>query len=168
VTRRSLLALVLVGCRSEHREAIPDPSATASVVKDAASPSTLCANLANDLAALGGTYPQLAAFRAETAMASPDCRIGYVFHCHPPKPRGGFLGAVPEPDPDGIWLYLGIWSESDPSEANAQIHTQPILPRWYLGGRRVTLHVFEGAKVTPARDAILGVLRRRGLVEKHD
>ena len=122
-----------------------------------------CAAIAADIEALKASHAELADFDAKKAVTKADCTIGYTFRCHKPTGRGGWTAAVPNPDPDGIWFHIGIWDPSDPSEAMSQINTQPVIPRWTLGGRRVTWLVLEGSATSGAARAVFRVLEKHGL-----
>jgi hypothetical protein len=153
------------------------PAPTASVAAPETAPSArprddagvdlarLCREVANAIAAVKPRYAQLAAFdpaRAVTA-AEPACHIDYTFRCHPARHHGGWSSAVPNPDDDGVWFYLGIWDPDDPSEAGSQINTQPVLPNWTIAGRRITFLILNGAHTKPLGPEIEAILRRRGM-----
>jgi len=119
-----------------------------------------CRAIARDLDVLTRQYPQLADYRAVDWKA---CKIHYAYRTHRATTRGGWSSGVPHPDDDGIWFYLGIWDPADPTEASAQIHTQPVTADWWIGERRVTFLILEGKGTTRASGAIVDVLRRHGL-----
>lgn len=122
--------------------------------------AAVCRAIATDIDALGEDYPQLRSFdpRAESG-----CKILHDYRTHPPERRGGWAATVPNPDPDGVWMYVGLWDPTDESEATAQIHTQPATPTWWIGERRVTFLILEGAETRPCAGAVLRVLERHGM-----
>lgn len=121
-----------------------------------------CKSIADDIEKIARQYPQLANYRA---VDQRECAIHYEHKTHEPTARGGWSAAVPAPDPDGIWFYIGIYDPDGP-EASAQIHTQPAVPSWWLGERKVMFLILEGDKTTPAAGAIMKILERHGLVTR--
>lgn len=79
----------------------------------------ICQSIADEIAAIRGTYPQLAGFEA----TATDCTITYAHHTHRATHVGGWTAGVPNPDPDGVWFYIGVWDPADPVQAMAQIKT---------------------------------------------
>lgn len=137
--------------------ACPHPGTAPSSDVDAS-----CTAIAADVEALRPRFPALVEFRASSAMQR-DCRIEYGFHTrHPTGRGGGWTAQVPAPDPDGVWLYIGLYDPHGP-EANDQINTQPVLPDWWVGSRKVTLLIQEGADTRGLGDAIVDVLHRHGM-----
>jgi hypothetical protein len=130
-------------------------STAAPVSPDA--PET-CAAIAADIEALRPRFPALVEYRASAAQRS-DCYISYGWHTSPGH-GAGWAGGVPNPDPDGVWFYIGIYDPAGP-EAQSQINTQPVTPDWRLGSRKVTFLVLEGESGIGA--AIHDVLSRHGL-----
>jgi hypothetical protein len=123
----------------------------------------ICQSMARAIEALKAHFPQLAEFDSARAITKRACHIDYEYRCHPSTVRGGWAAATPEPGPGGVWFYLGIWDERDPSESGAQINTQPILPRWHIGKRRVTFLIKEGKGTSPLSNPIVEVMERHGL-----
>ena len=124
----------------------------------AAFPST-CDAIARDIEKLTKQYAQLANYRA---VDQKDCRIRYEHRVGAAQGRGGWSAATPHPEPDGIWLYIGIYDPNGP-HAHDQIHTQPATPGWWIGSRKVMFLIKEGDKTTKAGGAIFKILERHGL-----
>jgi len=123
-----------------------------------------CRAIADDIERIRGGYAQFVEFRASAARQS-DCTMSYAFHTHKPTSRGGWSSAVPQPDPDGIWFYLGVYDPNGP-DAMSQINTQPMVPNWWIGDRRVMFLILEGERTKLAADAILAILHRHGMITK--
>lgn len=117
-----------------------------------------CAAIAADIEGLRAQFPALVEYRGSTAQRR-DCYISYGWHTHPGH-GAGWAGGVPNPDPDGVWFYIGIYDPASP-EAQDQINTQPVTPSWRLGSRKVTFLILEGQPGLGA--AILDVLSRHGM-----
>ena len=144
------LAVLLAACTH--------PSTPAPAQRDES-----CAAIAADIELLRARFPALVEYRTGAAMKR-DCAIEYGWHTHPPTGRGGWSAAVPNPDRDGVWLYIGLFDPTSP-EASDQINTQPVLPDWHIGTRKVTFLILEGDAVRGLGDAIVDVLRHHGLRE---
>jgi hypothetical protein len=121
-----------------------------------------CRQIAEDIDRIAPRYAQLANFTVSRALVRP-CTIDYQFHTHAPQTAGGWSSAVPAPDRDGIWFYIGVWDPNDPAEASSQINTQPVMPRWQIGERRVTFLVRDGDPSGRASEALHDILKRRGM-----
>jgi hypothetical protein len=152
------IAVLLVACSNASKPAEP----TAPAANDY---PAICKAIAEDIEALRPAYPQLTEYRADLATEQDECKIRYQWHTHAPTRAGGWTAGVPHPDPDGIWFYLGIWDPTDPAEASAQINTQPVLPPWRLGTRKITFLHLEGEQTRPVAGAIVTILRARGMTD---
>jgi hypothetical protein len=117
-----------------------------------------CEAIARDIQMLGRQYPQLASYHAD----GRECRIWFEYRTTAPQGGGGWTGATPYPQPDGIWFYIGIYDPNGP-EAQSQIHTQPAVPNWWIGSRKVMFLLKEGTQTTRAAPAIFKVLENHGL-----
>jgi hypothetical protein len=161
-----LRLLVIASCAACYG-AVPTPPQNSPPVPRAAKTydyPAICAAIAAEIEELGREYSQLAAYDANSARS--DCTISYDYHTHdPPRGRGGWAGSVPEPDPDGIWFHIGVWDPRS-SEATMQINTQPALPPWWIGDRRVTFLVLEGEQVKPVAAALVAILKRHGMTQE--
>ncbi len=146
---RALCVLSLISCGGAQRTST--------------SFTTTCAAIADDIETLTRQYPQLREYRA---VDSKPCSISYGYHTHRADHAGGWSASVPNPDPDGVWFHIGVWDPKDPVESSSQINTQPVLPPWWIGDRRVTFLILEGTQTKPIGDALITVLRRHGMTER--
>lgn len=121
----------------------------------------ICQSIADEIATIRGTYPQLAGFEA----TATDCTITYAHHTHRATHVGGWAAGVPNPDPDGVWFYMGVWDPADPVQAMAQINTQPLTPERWIGKRRVTYLILEGEQTTRVGDELLAILKHHEMTE---
>jgi hypothetical protein len=170
---RAIGVIVLAGgcARPAAPEPVDAPTPASPVAKDeepVTAPKSIdyaatCKAIAKEIAALGRDYPQLRSFDARKV---EDCRIDHEHRCGPPQGRGGWTAGVPKPEPDGIWLHIRLWDPNDAAEATAQINTQPVMPSWWIGERRVTFLLREGEATTSCAEAVMAVLERHGLVVK--
>lgn len=176
---RSLLVVVVAACGSTatpsgplQSDEVPTPTeqaATAPAIPQQRAvipvqvtfPAT-CTSIASDIEKLTRQYAQLANYRA---VDQAECTIRFAHKTHRSTARGGWSAGVPQPDPDGIWFYIGIYDPRGP-EAQAQIHMQPVVPDWWIGSRKVMFLILEGDKTTPAAGAIMKILERHGLVTR--
>lgn len=135
-------------------------SATSSAPADAAlEPAAFIEAVARDIERLGRDYPQLRRFSAARHCDPARLVIEYGYHTHAPTGRGGWTAGVPNPDPDGVWLYIDL---HDPG-STAQIHTQPVvMPRRY-GDQRVMVLLLDGEETRPLGAALSQVLERNGV-----
>jgi len=123
--------------------------------------SEICPGIARDIERLKGRFPQLAAFSAATALHSADV-IEYSYKVHDPPRSPGWRGGFPDPDADGIAFYFHLWDDRDPS-AGGQVDTQPVMPFWYIGNRRVTFLILEGTSVAPVEQSLVDIFRKHGM-----
>lgn len=158
-----LVLATLAACT--HPDTVSSPP-----VAPAPSADESCAAIAAALESLRPRFPALVEFRASTAMKR-DCVIEYRWHVGPPSGRGGgWTAAVPAPARDGAWFYVGLYDPHGP-DANDQINTQPVLPDWRIGTRKVTFLIREGEDTRGLGDAVLEVLRQHGMTSdtsRHD
>ena len=147
-----------VATPTEQAAAPPTQAVTQAAAPPAAFPAT-CHEIAKDIEKLARQYPQLINFRA---VDQKDCWISYEYKTHRATTRGGWSSGVPHPDPDGVWFYIGVYDPSGP-DAQAQIHTQPVVPNWWIGSRKVMYLILEGDKTKPAATAISKILERHGM-----
>jgi hypothetical protein len=97
--------------------------------------------VSEDIAKLKERYPQLQEFSPAEHADIAQLKMSYGYRTHGAERGGGWSGAVPNPNPDGIWFYIDL---HDP-DSKAQIHTQPV-PNSYgrLGDKSV-----RGAQSSP-------------------
>ncbi|MGC4092756.1 MAG: hypothetical protein QM756_33715 [Polyangiaceae bacterium] len=109
-------------------------------------------------------YSALAEFDASHArreLHADDCIISYGYRTHPSTARGGWARATPEPDPDGVWFYVGAWDPEGP-ERHSQIDTQAGFSTYRFGRQHLTVLIKDCQK-QPLRGALWKVLRRHGV-----
>jgi hypothetical protein len=121
-----------------------------------------CNSIAAGIEKIARQYSQLINFRAAD---QKGCTIRYQHRTHAPARTGGWSSGVPHPDADGVWFYIGIYDPNGP-DAESQIHTQPVVPNWWIGPRKVMFLILEGEKTKPAAAAISKILERHGLVTR--
>jgi hypothetical protein len=121
-------------------------------------PADTIAAIARDIEKLKPECPYLVDFDREKHVDRAGARIDYGYHTHPPKPRGGWVGAVPNPDPDGVWLYIDL---HDPA-STSQIHTQPVVPMLHVGDNLLMMLVLEGERVRPCAGKLRAILQSYG------
>jgi hypothetical protein len=140
-------ALVAVALALAQEPAAADPYA-----------STLL-GIARSIEALKPEYPQLAEFSASANADVERLKISYGFRTERAARTGGWTSGVPSPTEGGVWLYIDIHHP----DSTAQIHTQPVVPRYHLGDRRVMLLVREGPNTKPLEGALVRTLLRHGV-----
>jgi len=116
-------------------------------------------SIARDIAALKAGFPQLARFEAAVHGDSGQPTISYDFHTHAAPKAGGWTSGVPNPDSDGVWLYIDF---HDP-DSTAQIHTQPVTAQQCIGARRVQFLILEGSATRPVGGEIERILQHHGV-----
>ncbi|MFO0552060.1 MAG: hypothetical protein U0271_26980 [Polyangiaceae bacterium] len=115
--------------------------------------------IAERVRALGGECPQLRSFDPSQHLHADGLVITYDYHTHRSTGLGGWTAAVPNPDPDGIWLYIDIHD----AFSEAQIHTQPMVPVYDVGGRQVLfMLVLEGSQVPSCAQKLQEILASYG------
>jgi hypothetical protein len=123
-----------------------------------ATPADTIAAIARDIEGLKPACPQLVDFDREKHVDRAGDRLDYGYHTHPPARRGGWAGAVPNPDPDGVWLYIDI---HDPASMS-QIHTQPVVPKLRVGDKLLMMLILEGDRVPSCAGKLWAVLGKYG------
>lgn len=119
--------------------------------------------IGRDLAALAQDHPLLQDFSCTKHVHPESLRIDYAFRTHSTPWKKGWLGGVPNPDPDGIWLYIDF---HDP-DSKAQIHTQPLVPRAPIGTKEVILLLLQGENTPPLESRIRDILDAHGIRFDH-
>ena len=116
-------------------------------------------DVAREIAALKGHYPQLRDFSVTKNVNVDDLKISYGYHTHKSEGRGGWTAGVPNPDDDGVWFYIDF---HDPN-STAQIHTQPMIAPNCIGDKRVSFLILEGTRTKRLDDAIWKILQEHGV-----
>jgi hypothetical protein len=130
------------------------------VAADPGDPDATLRAIAHDIEALGATYPQLAQFRSQAAFDATGLRIDYSYRTHAAAQGGGWTAGVPNPDDDGVWFHIDVHA----ADSALQLHTQPVVPQWCLGDRRVSLLILEGEGTRPIGGELQKILEARGAV----
>ncbi|MBI3552531.1 MAG: hypothetical protein HY077_08425 [Elusimicrobia bacterium] len=130
-----------------------------SVMAAEQSYSKILRAVARDIARLRGEFPQLKEFSSTRSVDPEHLTIGYAYHTHEPRRRGGWTAQVPNPDDDGVWLYIDFHEP----DSQAQIHTQPMTPDFCLAGKRVSFLILEGSKTKSLQGRIWSILKGRGV-----
>ena len=120
--------------------------------------STLLA-IARSIEALKPEYPQLAEFSASTHAHAEGLTITYGYRTERAARTGGWTSGVPSPTEGGVWLYIDL---HDP-DSTAQIHTQPVVPRYRFKDKRVMLLLREGPHTRPLEGALVRILDAHGV-----
>jgi len=158
---RILGLLLLAACRSPAPVAAPTDGSTPTIPAPPPAGTTPASafveGVAADIEGLAATYPQLAEFRASRHLDRTRLVIEYQRHTHAATHHGGWTSGVPNPDPDGIWLYVDLHE----SASTAQIHTQPVVPMRDVLGRKLMMLVLEGDATRPAAGALHSILEHR-------
>lgn len=115
--------------------------------------------VAREIVQLARRYPQLNLFMADTHTSADALRIVYAYRTENPRGGGGWTASVPNPKPDGIWLFIDV---HDP-DSTAAIHTQPVTPPRCVGAKRVSFLLLDGAETRSPKDAIEAILSRHGI-----
>ena len=116
--------------------------------------------IAADIAGLRDSFPQLKDFSPSQNVLFDKLAIDYAYHTHRYEGRGGgWVAHAPNPEDDGIWLYIDL---HDP-DSQAQIHTQPMVPARCFGEKRATFLILEGKTTKPLAGQLVAILNAHGL-----
>ena len=139
------------------------PALLSSTVARAASEYDYAAIIkvvASDIAGLRTEFPQLRDFSATQNVMFDRLAIDYAYHTHRYNgPSGGWVAHAPNPDDDGLWLYIDFHEP----DSTAQIHTQPVTPAICFGEKRATFLLLEGKQTRPLGARIKAILDARGV-----
>ena len=105
-------------------------------------------------------FPQLREFSSANNLDVEQLSIRYAYKTHKPRGRGGWSSAVPNPDEDGLWFRIDFYDEN----STAQIHTQPVVPRYSFREKSVMLLMLEGKKTKPLSARLRQILFSVGVV----
>jgi hypothetical protein len=124
----------------------------------------LVRDVARAIEALKPDYPQLAEFSAAQHTQEVGQYIGpnivYTYRCgsHPPGP--GWMGRMPDPKADGVWIHIEL---HDPA-SQTQWHRQPVVPRFRFRDKSVIVILHEGANTRSLRRSLWYILAEHGVV----
>jgi len=154
-----MLGLAACGGGAKHPAYVPKPAPNIPV----SFPQT-CDAIARDIEALVPEYPQLANYRAADQQ---HCHISYSYktvdvsdRSDMPTQRAGYRGGLPDVEPDGVFLYIGIWDPKD--KYNSQLDMQ-VSGIYEVGDRRVTFLLFEGEQTKKLSAEVQRIFERRGV-----
>jgi hypothetical protein len=112
-------------------------------------------NVSCQIESLKAKFPQLVEFSSTENTNLQNLSISYAYHTHQALDQRGWISAVPNPDPDGIWFYIDF---HDP-DSTAQIHTQPVVEtRTRLGDKTVLLLISQGNNTKSLQSTIWSIL----------
>ncbi|MFH2046338.1 MAG: hypothetical protein ABIK92_14450 [Pseudomonadota bacterium] len=115
--------------------------------------------VSEEISNLKEVYPQLKEFSIDKHTDIENLRVDYSYHTHDSKHSAGWISGVPNPDPDGIWLYIDLHDK----DSMAQIHTQPITGiSLQVYDKNVCFLVLEGSKTKSVADKIYSILEKSG------
>jgi hypothetical protein len=115
--------------------------------------------IARSIEALKAAYPQLTEFSAAAHLNREKLTITYGYRTEAAPRTGGWTSGVPSPTDEGVWFYIDVHD----ADSTAQIHTQPVVPRYRYGDKRVMLLLREGAGTKPLSAALVRVLLDHGV-----
>lgn len=117
-------------------------------------------SIGRDIAALKPRYPQLSSFDAEQNVSPESLSISYQYKTHRSTISGGWSAHVPNPDPDGVWLYIDFHD----ANSRSQIHTQPFTGNFTFRNKKVSFLMLEGEKTKHLHSVIWSILNKHGVV----
>jgi hypothetical protein len=150
--RVALVALVVV-----------DRAAATTVGEETEYASAL-RGIARSIESLKSDYPQLAEFSRSEHSDVEGLRITYAYRTESPPRTGGWTSGVPSPVEGGVWFLIDFYD----ADSKAELHTQPVVPRYRFGEKRVMLLLREGAGTKPLHGALVGVLLEHGVQPDRD
>jgi hypothetical protein len=116
--------------------------------------------IASDIAGLKTDFPQLRDFSATQNVLFDKLAIDYAYHTHRHRGSvGGWQAEAPNPDDDGVWLYIDFHDV----DSTAQIHTQPVMPALCFGDKRAAFLLLEGDQMKPLSQRVRAILDAHGV-----
>ena len=116
--------------------------------------------IARDIAGLSTDFPQLREFSATQNVLFDRLAVDYAYRTHRYRGSGGgWRAQAPDPDDDGVWLYIDFHD----ADSRAHIHTQPMTPALWLGDKRVTFLLLEGDRTKPLGEPVGAILHTHGV-----
>lgn len=119
--------------------------------------STLC-SIARSIEALKPDYPQLAEFSAAPACDGKALAVMYGYRTTDPPRTGGWTSGVPHPTDEGVWFHFDF---HDP-DSKAEIHRQPVVPRYRFKDKEVQLLILEGRRTKSLHGPLVKILLDHG------
>jgi hypothetical protein len=149
VTSRGLGALALLVALSTSARAASEYDYAATIKA-----------IASDIAGLRTDFPQLREFSATQNVLFDRLAVDYAYRTHRHRGSGGgWQAQAPNPDDNGVWLYIDFHDAG----SRAQIHTQPMTPALCLGDKRVTFLLLEGDRTKPLGEPVGAILHAHGV-----
>ena len=116
--------------------------------------------IASDIASLRTDFAQLREFSAMQNVLFDRLAVDYAYRTHRYRGSGGgWRAQAPNPDDDGVWLYIDFHN----ADSRAQIHTQPVTPALCLGDKRVSFLLLEGDRTKPLGERVVAILHAHGV-----
>src|SRR5215470_6413312 len=118
--------------------------------------------IGQDIAKLKAKFPQLREFSVSKNVLSERLIINYDYHTHRSQITRGWRAQFPEPDDDGVWLYIDFHDPASPD----RIHTRPTWPGWWsdcFEDKGVLFLMREGDKTSSVLGEIREILKRHGV-----
>jgi hypothetical protein len=115
--------------------------------------------VAEEIAALKKTYPQLKEFSIDKHADLERLKIDFSYHTYEPQHTGGWTSGVPNPHPDGVWFYIDLHDK----DSTAQIHTQPISgTSLTFGNKNICFLILEGSETDSLSGEMILIFERNG------
>jgi hypothetical protein len=121
-------------------------------------PSVAVQRIGAEIAKLKGKYPQFRQFSVAQNVHSDRLTIEYDYHTHDGRHVGGISALVPDPDDDGVWLYI------DFRGPDSSLHGDPNgVPVACLGAQRVSVLILDGKKTKSVSETVWHFLDQQGV-----
>ncbi|KAB2880831.1 hypothetical protein F9K33_03495 [bacterium] len=132
-----------------------------SIVTSAADYVDIIKKIAWEIELLKDQYPQLRDFESSVYVDANNLSISYGYKTHRAVHQSGWTSGVPNPDDDGIWLYIDFHSP----KSTKQIHTQPKMPALCIGEMQVSFLILEGDATPSIAPLVRDILKNNGIIK---
>jgi hypothetical protein len=122
-------------------------------------PSDAIQGIGAEIAKFKDKFPQLRQFSVSQHVHSDRWTIEYDYHTHDPSHVDGVSVLVPEPDADGIWLYIDFHGPDSTLKIDDPNH----VPFSCFGDQRVVILILEGKKTKSAHETVDYFLDHQGV-----
>lgn len=120
--------------------------------------------VSEEITTLKKTYPQLKEFSQDKHADMEKLKIDFSYHTYEPERAGGWTSGVPNPYPDGVWLYIDLHDK----DSTAQIHTQPISGMSLVfGDKTICFLILEGSATDSISGEMISIFERNGAKLEH-
>ena len=120
-------------------------------------------NISKEIEILKDKYPQLKKFSTNRHVDIKNLKVDYSYHTHEPERTGGWTSGVPNPDSDGIWLYIDLHDK----ESTAQIHTQPLTGiSIKFDDKNICFLILQGSETKSISGEIMSIFKRNGAISE--